>query len=81
MKLNHKFKSMIAAVGLVSIAFVSSCNAQKGASKNGFDLSNASIPIDKILSGVPGKTVFLPLIILSLLLKTRLILLKILTEY
>jgi hypothetical protein len=55
MKLNHKFKSMIVAVGLVSIAFVSSCNAQKGASKNGFDLSNASIPIDKILSGGPGK--------------------------
>ncbi len=37
------------------MALISSCNAQSGPSKNGFDLSNASISVDKILSGGPGK--------------------------
>jgi hypothetical protein len=55
MEINNKFKSILAMVGLTSILFVSSCNAQNSPSKNGFDLSNASIPVDKILSGGPGK--------------------------
>lgn len=55
MNINHKLKGIMTMIGLTSVVFVSSCNAQNGPSKNGFDLSNASIPIEKILSGGPGK--------------------------
>ena len=55
MKNNNKLKSVVAAIGLASVVFMSSCNAQNSVSKNGFDLSNSSISIDKILSGGPGK--------------------------
>ena len=55
MKNNNKFKSLAAIFGLASIVLVSSCNAQNSISKNGFDLSNSSIDVGKILSGGPGK--------------------------
>ena len=53
--INNKLKGLVVAVGLASVVFISSCNAQNGPSKNGFDLSNSSISVDKILSGGPGK--------------------------
>ena len=55
MKNNNQLKGIVAAIGLTSVVFMSSCNAQNSVSKNGFDLSNSSISIDKILSGGPGK--------------------------
>ena len=55
MQINNKLKSVAVIIGLVSVVLVSSCNAQNGPSKNGFDLSNASISVDEILSGGPGK--------------------------
>ena len=55
MKVTNQLKSIIIIIGITSAVFVSSCNAQNSPSKNGFDLSNASIPVEKILSGGPGK--------------------------
>ncbi len=55
MKINKQLKSVVAIVILAFIVLVSSCNAQSGPYKNGFDLSNSSIPVDEILSGGPGK--------------------------
>ncbi|MBT3195264.1 MAG: DUF3179 domain-containing protein [Candidatus Ruthia sp.] len=55
MNTNNRLKKIIATIGITSIVFITSCNAQNGISKNGFDLSNASIGVDKILSGGPGK--------------------------
>ena len=40
---------------LVFVLIISSCGAQDLSSKNGFDLSNASVAIEEILSGGPGK--------------------------
>ena len=55
MKINNYLRNIVIIIGATSVAFVSSCNAQNGPSKNGFNLSNASIDVSKILSGGPGK--------------------------
>ena len=55
MKKNNQLAGVVAVLGLALVVFVGGCNAQNGVSKNGFDLSNASISVDKILSGGPGK--------------------------
>lgn len=55
MSKNNKLKGITLVTGVLLAVFITSCNAKNSPSKNGFDLSNASIPIEKILSGGPGK--------------------------